>query len=247
MSSISRRSMLKSACGIGALLALPAAELFAQTEPRFVPLRLNGRGQAQLNGRVSALDTHEDQLLDDLLGSNVNGERRDLGIIDDDINQLIANPGNPININPSDFRREGLRIHDQIGIVLGASLSRQSIFGVVQMIDFFVGHWYPCNDIVEIGTCEQKIWSSFGGGGNLQIVEFYSVHMRYEMESIFRFHGRGGAFGRQTAGLIGVLDRVTGLARRGDFGACQAEYMRLTMATDLVFRKYYPDWCGGPA
>jgi len=243
MGSINRRSMLKMSCGIGALLTVPAAELFAQVDPRFVPLRLNGQGRSQLNRQVSALDQHEDQLLDDLLVGNENSERRDLQGIDDDVNRLIANPGNAINFDQGGFQREGTRIHNQINILLGASLSPQNIFGVVQMIDFFVGHWYPCNDIVEISTCEQKIWNSFGGGGNLRSVEFYSVHMRYEMESIFRFHGRGGAFGQQTAGLIGVLDRVTGLARRGDPVACQAEYLRLTMATDLVFRKYYPDWC----
>jgi len=235
--------MLKSTCGIGALLALPAGELLAQGQQfRFSPLRLNGQGRAQLNPLALTMDSHEDRLIDDLLGNNQNGERQDLRTIDQDIDALLNNPGNAINLDPRSFRQDGSIIHDRIGQALNGGLNQQVIFGVVQMIDFFVGHWYPCNDIYEVSVCEQKIWNSINAG-NLQVAEFYCSHMQFEMQSMFRFHRRQGAFMQQTNGLLDVLRSVQGMARQNNPQGCQQEFMRFTMVTDLVYQRHYPEWC----
>lgn len=245
MRTINRRALLKSACGLGALLTLPAAELLAQGQSfRFAPLRLNGQGRAQLDQRVSALDSHEDRLIDDLLGNNMNAERQDLQSIDNDINSLLNNPGNAYNLNQGAFGQDGRVIHDRIGGMLGGGgFSQQSIFGVIQLVDFFVGHWYPCNDVYEISICEQKIWNSIGAG-NFQVADFYCTHMQFEMQAMFRFHRRQGAFVQQTNDLMGVLNRVQGLGRQGNYGACRTEFMRFTMATELIYQRHYPEWCG---
>lgn len=243
MRPINRRDMLKSTCGIGALLALPAGELLAQGQQfRFTQLRLGGQGQAQLNPLVSAMDSHEDRLIDDLLGNDQNGERQDLGSIDQDIDGLLNNPGNAINLDQGAFRQDGMIIHDRIGRTLDGGLDQRVIFGVVQLIDFFVGHWYPCNDIYEVSVCEQKVWNSINAG-NLHVAEFYCCHMQFEMDAMFRFHRRRGDFVRQTNGLLGVLGRVQGMARQNDARGCRQEFMRFTMATDLIYRRHYPEWC----
>lgn len=245
MSTPTRRDMLRTMASLGAVAAFPASDLLAQNvQPQFVPVQLNAGGRGLLNPAVSALDQHEDDLLDDLLGGNAANEQRDLQALDQDFNGLLQNPGNPVGFQRDPFRREVTQVRITITNILQTrNFNEQPIFTCIPLIDTFVGHWYPCNDILEISTCETKIWNCFQGRVNPLVLSFYTQHLMFEMNSLIQFHVARGEFPRHSGQLLGLLGNVRIMIQQRRFDACRTEFMRFTMATDLVFRRYYPQWC----
>ncbi|MEZ6141302.1 MAG: hypothetical protein R3B84_12095 [Zavarzinella sp.] len=246
MSAFTRRGLFATCAGAAtAALTLETSELFAQNKLDFVPLQLNRQGQGQLNQQVTAMDQHEDQLLDDLLAGNQNNEIRDLGDINNDLTGIQRNPGLQLGNQQNIFGQEAQQIQVQINLMTRQRMcQRRNIFGCVRMVDFFVGHWYPCNDILEIGTCESKIWNYCNlRRPNFMAIEFYLEHLRYEMMSMFQYHRCNGRFLEHSTQLVTMVTRVERCASFQMVTECRTEMMRLSMATDIMYRKYYPQWC----
>lgn len=245
MHTLTRRDMLTATLGTGAALALPGADLLAQPNLQFTQLGLNNNGRRMLNPAVTALDQHEDQLLDDLLNNNMNRMPNDLDVLGNDFQGLMRNPGNPIGFQAAPFRQQ---VQQNINVIVtlrrAGLFGRRTIMDVVVTIDNFVGCWYPCNDILEIGVCEAKIWNCLHGRPNWLAIELYTIHMRNEIQSIFRYHpARVVAFQQES---VQLLNMVTGFEQQfvqRNFIAGRQRFVQFSVATSLFFRKYYPQWC----
>ncbi len=244
MTSLTRRGFLKTSGALGALLFLPASKLMAQQNLQFTPLQLNGGGRRQLDPRLHALEQHEEHLLDDLLATDFRAEDRDLRLLDRDIDGLIAQPGNPYNYAAQDFRFEAGRVHDRLyDAYHGQHYDQGAIFGCVNSLDSFVTHWYPCHSIHGIGQCQRTVWNCLSSPRGCRRAALYCHHIRCDLDAFFRFHRVGGGFGPHTGQLLNVFDQAVVGIRRGQFRTARVGFQRFTMATDLIFRKYYPRWC----
>lgn len=247
MATMNRRQMLATVAGTGAVLAIPGSELFAQQNNlQFVPLQLNRAGQGLVNQNVSTLGQHEDDLLGDLLGGNQQREIRDLGAIQRDFQGIQQAPGIQLGqLDQRAFGQEITQITNQVTVVVRQRrFLRGIIFRVVKMIDTFVSHWYPCNDILQIGHCENQIWKLCQARRpDFTAIEYYTEHLRYEVGSLFNFHRGGGQFPGQSRQLMGVLTQFEQTIIQQNVQQCRNQMMRFSMASDLLCRKYYPQWC----
>ena len=246
MSRITRRDWLKTTCAAGAAATLPAFDLFgSQQDFRFQPLQLSPQAMSQLNPQVSALDQHEDQALEALLNPNFQGEQAALQSVDRDLERLLADPGQPVGFDPGAFRQEITQIHNTIVPVFGGGIRQTTVITIIRRIDSFVGHWYPVNDLYEIGICERKIWNMLQSPfPNCGLIGLYCQHIRFELDALFRFHPcRFGGFGSQCGQLLSVVQRVERHCQVRQIQECRLDFMRFSMATDLFCHKYYPQWC----
>ncbi len=238
---MTRRSALATAAGTCAATFAIENDLLAGAQIDFTPLQLNSNGRQQVDSRVSVLDKHEDEMLDHLLTGNTQAEKLDLNHLNADFSSLVQNPGRPVNFNQQNFQSEAVGCQRLIQLILQRqSFGWNSVSPCVKLIDFFVGHWYPCNDIVEIGVCENKIWNCLNGQFNANIVKFYTQHMIYELNGLCQFHtSPNPLFAQQRQQLFGLCQQFM-----GNIGGAQRRqsFMRFTTATSLFCRKYYPQW-----
>ena len=243
MAHLTRRRAMTTIAGSAAALAFYETDLLGQAPIDFTPLQLNRNGQRNVNPAVSRLDQHEDQLLDDLLGGNANAERRDLGTLNNDFTNLIRNPG--VAGNTGMLRQDALVCQNQINQVLQrGDFGWRGIQPCIKQIDFFVGHWYPCNDILEIGQCEFKIWRCLTTRPQPLLLSYYFQHLFYELHSICQFHqSPDPRFRQQKQALFSLGSAYSSHLQTADFRACRFDFQRFTTATSLFFRRYYPQWC----
>ena len=251
MSKVNRRNVLVATAAAGALSVLPCStsDLLAQGPIQFKQLQLNSGGQARLSRAVTGLDKHEDQLLDDLLSGNQQNEIRDLNDLSNDFTNLMNNPGNTMQFagfNQGEFQRDVQSIQRSINLTRNnRNFGWGGIQGVVKNIDFFVGHWYPCNDIQEIGVIEAKVWRELNAPRpRAKLLNYYFQHMVYEMEAVFQFHrARNARFNQQQQQLFGLCRTYSNDLGIGNLAALKFDFQKVTTATDLFFRHHYPQWC----
>lgn len=243
MAQVTRRRAITTLAGTGTALAFHVSESPAQAPIDFTPLKLNRNGQQNVNQSVSRLDQHEDDLLDDLLSGNTNGEAQDLRTLNGDFQNLMQNPG--IQGNANGLRQEAQMCQNKINIILrNRQFGWGSIQPCIKQIDFFVGHWYPCNDILEIGKCEFKIWDCLTKRPEPFLLSYYFQHLFYEMHSICQFHQSSDArFFRQKQQLFNLGGAYSRHLQTRDYRSCRTDFQQFTTATSLFFRRYYPQWC----
>ncbi|VTS04338.1 hypothetical protein [Tuwongella immobilis] len=245
MTLMNRREMLTSAAGLTAVLTLPVDRLLAQGQLQYTPLELNQQGQQLLDPNVSNLDDHEENALNDLFNGNQNQEANDFRDLDQDINAILGNPGNPVGFNRDPFLQEGRGCQERIRFCLRMRDFRETtVMTVVQLIDSFVGHWYPCNDILEINHCETKIWNLLQDPRpDPRMLNVYLFHMQWELDSMFRYHRSNGMFQQHTTALLGLCGTLRQSVVARNFQGCRTDFVRFTVATSMVYKRYYPQWC----
>ena len=249
MTVLTRRQAAAAVGGLGLSAALPALAPANQGADPFRRLQLGRGGTALLNPRVSHLDASEDALLDSLLGTGGRVEPvGTLTAIRADAEALLADPGRDFAAADRPvFRQEldgVLRLNAQyVGQCRTGRLTVPLGLRLCRAIDWFVGRWYPCNDLHEVGVCEAAVWAELTGRGcNLPRVDAYFTHVGYELQSLVRYHPCGGGFAAHSRALLQLEDRCQGLAQRRDLAGCRAEFGRFTTACDVFARRYYPQW-----
>jgi hypothetical protein len=248
MTRLTRRQAAVAVGGLGLTAALPALAPAQPADP-FRQLQLGRGGTALLNPRVSHLDETEDALLDSLLGT---GGRTDpvgtLTSIQADAQGLLADPGRDFAAADRPVYRQELE--GVLGLcghyVVKCRTGRLPVplgLRLCKAIDWFVGRWYPCNDLYEVGVCEGSVWAELTGRGcNFQRVDAYFVHVGYELQSLVRYHPCGGGFATHSRALLQLEDRCQELARQQNLQACRGEFTRFATACDAFARRYYPQW-----
>lgn len=244
VSRLSRRSAMTSLAGLGAATFLPCQDLLAQGPIDFTPLQLNSDGQGLVNSTVSKLDQHEDELLDHLLSGDTQGEQSDLGILQNDFTTISVNPGIQIS-DQNIFQQELFGCRNSITLILqSGNFGWGSLQPCIKKIDFFVGHWYPCNDILEISACEYKIWHCLNRQPNPLLLHYYFQHLTYELVAICTYHGSSSSrFLAHRDQLFALGQRYSSDLQTQNYSACRTDFQRFTTATSLFFRRHYPQWC----
>lgn len=255
MTLLNRRQAAVTLGGLGLTVALPTTA-DAQPANGFSPFRLGPAGIAQLNPMVSRLDTNEDQLLDSLLGTDaVNRAGRTVPVgtltaIQQDTQGLLAGPP-PLAMPPSDFPAYR---NDLQGILqLDTHLIRQCRGGwltmpvglqLVRAIDQFVGRWYPCNNLCDIGRHHTALHGDLCGHScDLQRVGLFCHHVGFELESLVRYHPCGGRFRSHAQALLLLDQQVQMCARHREHHQCRGEFERFNAALTAFTRRYYSQWC----
>lgn len=255
MTTLTRRQATAALGGLGLAAALPAAASAHNTAPGFSPFRLGPGGTAQLNPLVTRLDASEDQLLDTLLGTGGGPAGRTFPVgtltaIQQDAQGLLAAPPPPA-VPPSDLPAYR---NDLQGILqLDAQLVRQCRVGwialpvglqLVKAIDLFVGRWYPCNNLCDIGRHHVALHGDLCGHHcDLPRVGLVCQHVGFELEALVRYHPCGGRFPLHAQALLQLDQQVQAYSRRHDHHRCRGEFERFNAALVTFTRRYYPQWC----
>lgn len=252
-SILSRRSAIKSfGIGVGAAAVGGTATAgWQRPAGGYAQLQLNANGRRQLVPQVEQLDDHEEHALEhfDAGGRSL---LDDLRQIEGDATGLRQNPG--FDLAPS--QRGGFRNECEQLLQLDLSLCRvlrtgrrcgQGQFdGFIRCIDFFVSHWYPCNELLEISHCQARIWHFL----SLPVVNWtaimaYSHHVDYEFQGMFQYHAASHAqFGSLSARLLSSEQTVFDAARGRNLALCRSHFVRFSQETTEFCGRFYRQWCG---